>query len=861
MSESNVRAPRAAFTCARGKEVVRLSATLRAACSAIALLAAAAPVHALAADAAGTTADAKPSSPVDLSEVVVNGVPYKETVLPTRLQTDSVYGLDLNVMDTPRNTTLLSTTQLQTLNIKDPRAFSYLTSSSFSDSSFGTPNIPRIRGQYADVFYNGMRFSFTQNGYGAPPNFDSLENISIVKGPASVINGPGAGVGGTVDLLTKRPKLNRMTSFISLSADDIGNRRAVIDVGGPIKPGELGVLISYSGEDSKNNYFQGHYMRKNAVYAAVRWAPNDNYQLDFNAEANIQQYTENVGVNRVNQDLIDHHTYLQGAPDGKEYFSNLIGLPFSLPIGSATNPYSPVVPILTEVLLTNSTPFNLRTTIDQTEGTSSRAKNYNAQLIQSYHFDNGLTLENNTFFAYQDSDNYEYYGYWDSSRGSYSIESRTDLTGSYDLKLGGANIHNDVIGGFTYRFARVNYISDFNVETVSVYDLTSNPALWKYDNGYHLAWGDAFLYKSTLGKTLFGVPGRDDVSDGNAGISKVYDWGLFFQDRMEFSPEWSLLFGGRIDALKAHSYDPLGGVICDSCFNELPQSRSTGWYGDGNVNLSLVWRPRSWVSTYLTFNWTQSINPNGGEGGVNAYGQVPDSRLLRGDSYLYEAGVKFNLLDGKLFAGMAVFDQKRNIAVGQGNTGTDAANIRGVEMETNYQPTRNFFATASYSYIKTTLNSAAPFYDYPAELGINIDGAGTFAVFKDGQKFDDPGVPKHVFNMLANYKFDTGFGVRGGIQVTGPIETTTSGVIDLAKSERVPQSIIDAGGVYKSPVIPWQYTLNAAVFYNLGPYTLTLSVYNLTDQKNWQPSPVFYGNDFVVLADPRTFELRLEAKF
>src|ERR1035438_8840265 len=91
-----------------------------------------------------------PSAAAEVSEVVVNGVPFKETVLPTRLSTSSVYGLDLSVMDTPRNTTLLSTTQLETLNIQDPRAFSYLTASSYSDSSFGTPNIPRIRGQYAD---------------------------------------------------------------------------------------------------------------------------------------------------------------------------------------------------------------------------------------------------------------------------------------------------------------------------------------------------------------------------------------------------------------------------------------------------------------------------------------------------------------------------------------------------------------------------------------------------------------------------------------------------------------------------------------------------------------------------------------
>ena len=104
-------------------------------------LAAVVPVYAQTASSVTTAslATSVAGSDTELEEVVINGIPKYETVLPTRLSLDSVYGFELNVIDTPRNTTLLSTTQLQTLNIQDPRAFSYLTSSSYSDSSFGTP--------------------------------------------------------------------------------------------------------------------------------------------------------------------------------------------------------------------------------------------------------------------------------------------------------------------------------------------------------------------------------------------------------------------------------------------------------------------------------------------------------------------------------------------------------------------------------------------------------------------------------------------------------------------------------------------------------------------------------------------------
>ena len=844
---------------------------------------AAAPTMALAADQDAPVATGHPDSKAhEVSEVVVNGIPYHETVLPTRLSSSSVYGINLNVMDTPRNTTLISTTQLESLNIQDPRAFSYLTSSAYSDASFGTPNIPRIRGQYADAFMNGMRDSFSQNGYGVPINYDAFQNVAITKGPASVIDGPGPNVGGQVDFLTKRPSLTHQSETADVTLDTLGNHRWMVDVGGPIIPGDLGALLSYSGEDSNNTYFSGHYFYKEALYGAVRWQPTDKYRLDVNAEANIQRYTEEVGVNRVNQALINNGSYLQGAPVGQLDTQIEFAGPFAVnPPGGPSQPYA-AVPFLTETQLSNNgAHLNPKTTLDETPGVGSRANLFNFQAIQTYDFNSNLKLENNTLFMYQDSANYEPYYYADTSRGSWSFENRTDLTGDYPISFGSFSFKNQFVIGATYRFAHTNYVSDYSAETVSVYDLTGNPNQWKFPNVNQGQFtDDSFQYKGPFGTTLWGTPGRDIVNFGNTGISDLYDSGVFFQDRMEFSPQFSLLFGARLDALQNHSYDPLGGAVCDMCFTSLangdplPQSHTTGVFGLGEFNTSLVWRPESWVSGYLTFDWTQSTDsPNGGEGGVNTYGQLPDSFLLRQNNYLYEAGLKFNLLDNRLFSGIAIFDQKRRVPTSP--TGSAQANIEGVEAEANYQPTRSFYATASYSYIKTTLETAPEFYDYPAAPGLNVDGAGTFAVFAPGQSFNDPGVPQHLFNFLGNYKFSNGIGLRTGVQVTGPMATSASGVLDLGASSAGGQIPLPTGpggsikvstvnpnyGYYTAPEIPWQYTWNAAVFYEWSRYTLTLSVYNLTDQRNWQPSPPLYGNDFLVLSDPRTFELRLQAKF
>ena len=171
---------------------------------------------------------------------------------------------------------------------------------------------------------------------------------------------------------------------------------------------------------------------------------------------------------------------------------------------------------------------------------------------------------------------------------------------------------------------------------------------------------------------------------------------------------------------------------------------------------------------------------------------MPDSFLLRSDNYLYEAGLKVNLLDNRLFGGMADLRPEAPRA-GQSRPARPRPTSKASRSRPTTSRTATSIATASYSYIKTTLSQAPEFYDYPAQPGINIDGAGVFAVFVPGQKFKDPGVPQHLFNFLGNYKFANGIGVRSGVQVTGPMATSGSGELNLVNSSLGGQIALPTG--------------------------------------------------------------------
>ena len=782
----------------------------------------------------------------NLDEIVVNGIKRGDLILPTQVLSTSAYGLDLGVMDTPRNNSLISKAQLDALNIQNPGGFSYLTSSSYADAAFGQPNVPRIRGQYGDIYYNGMRDPFTLNGYGAPISFNDVDAIDIVKGTASVQQGPGAGVGGTINITTKMPSFTSFTSDFQVELDTQQKRRVSMDVGGPLSSSTAG-RVSFQSDDS-GSYYYDMYFHQQSLYAAIETNLSDKYNVLVTAEAVDTRYRENDGVNRANQALIDDGAYLTGAP-----------------------PADTISGFLTPVTLgPGSVHLNDRIIIDEPGGTGAHSLHAKLQIVQTYKFSDDMSVSNNTFYDYLNRYNETQDYYADSSKGSYAIENKTD----FKVKFATGAVNNQIDAGFTVRFEHINDTQNFANEPVMVFDLSGNPNTWVFPDASQ-AYGDALPYKAAFGRTQYGVAGRDTFFLNNSVIDNLKDAAIFMEHRMQFSPEWSVLYGLRGDVVQLNEEDPLGNQGLYN-LDYLPEKTSTAWFGLYNGNVSVVYSPSSHVSAYFTYDNVEYSLPNANDGSIATWGESGAAQL-RQKSDLTELGMKFDLLDKSLFISSSVFKQTRAIPVGQGGSGHSTAHIKGAEIELNYQPDPHFFATASYSYLHTLLDSASSFYNFPAQAGLNIDGSANLIAWNSGQRFVDPGIPEHLFNVLANYKHESGFGTQANIQVTGPITTTQPGYINIAQTNAnaaddgvptlvgaggiVSPSVVAANGLYTPPKIPWQYTINAGVFYNYDKYTVKFMIYNLTSRQNLINDYPYYGNDFLTRVPPRSYDLTLNAKF
>jgi outer membrane receptor protein involved in Fe transport len=790
--------------------------------------------------AANVTAPLGSSS--ELDEIVVNGIRRGDLILPTTVTSTSAYGIDLGVMDTPRNNTLLSKAQLEALNVQNPGGFSYLTSSSYSDASFGEPNIPRIRGQYADMYFNGMRDSFTLNGYGAPISFNSVDSIDIVKGPASVQGGAGPGVGGSINIATKVPSLTNTSAEFNVEFDSQQKRRGSLDVTGPIA-GNWGARVSFT-DDGSGSYYYDMFFHQQSLFLALLGQVTPQYSVLITGGLENTTYRENDGVNRVNQQLIDNNTYLTGGVVGGP--ANISG--FGTPID-----------------LTGSTQLNNRIIIDEPDGTGAHSLHIKAQIIQTFNATDNFRITNNTFYDYMNRYNQTEDYYADTAKGSFTIENKTD----FKVKFATGPLSNDLDAGFTYRYAHVLDIQNFLNEPVSIFDLSGPVSGFVFPADLQASGGvGAVLYNAAFNHLQYGLPGRFGGFLNDTADSNLKDAAVFLEHRIQVSPQWSVLYGLRGDAVQLDYSDPLGGA---APINGLPQSASTAWYGLYNGNISVVFEPTSHVSTYLTYNKAQYVNPTANDGAVATWGEDPTTQL-RQNTLLEEGGVKFDLFDKALFISAAGFYQERSVSTGPNASDKSNAHIKGAEFELNYQPNPHFFATASYSYLHTTLDTPSLFYNFPAQPGLNNDGAaiGAANLFLPGQSYQDPGVPQQLINMLANYKHESGWGGQANIQVTGPVAVTQSGFLDLAGIQAgfpgIPPSQLAAfqatGGYYKAPIIHWQYTANAAVFYSfLQHYSVKFSIYNLTNERNLTNDIPFYGNDFLTRQPPRDYDLSVSAKF
>jgi iron complex outermembrane receptor protein len=804
--------------------------------------------------------DASPTpSPGDsqtLSQVIVTAtVPIEDTVLPTIKPTDAATGLEQNILDTPRSVSVLSKAMMDARQIIDVTDVGQYASGTYTPSIFGASGVPYIRGLYAELYQNGQRLQFYSNSM--PPSFNGVESLDIVKGPGSPVFGPSnVGVGGYVNLDTKKPFFDRWHVTTTMTIGDfVGGGQSYLrpewqlDVGGPLIKDKLAIRFSYLGREA-DSYYDNVKDHTQDIFAAITYMPTPALTFDYTAQYYEARFAENNGINRVTQNLIDNGLYTQGPftvyPAGAPPWSGYV----------AGNPNGTF----------NTTKLH-NSTVLVGPGDSAYGKRFTTQLISKAQISDSFQIVERTLFEDTSSRKIDTLGFSEWAPVNDIFDTRLEL--HYDFHLfGGGNttatvkegkqlvatneensgILNSIVAGASYRHEEHRNYNDPSLEPFTVYDL-STPGGWVQ------------FPKSVVfgGRLIPGGNGYTALPSGYTYEERSNDFGFFLQDTIKFN-EWLSVYGGiRFDYVSAKSRIPQLGTYLDGTggTQQATPYRSRNSFNPSYFG-SLVIKPQPWLTTYVTYNKTNAIQGDQNWGGILANFTT---QQLANETDLYEAGAKVTLLQNTLFASISTYYETyteydiRNVPYGQRS--------KGIELEANYQPNKNFNASANLTFSNTNytgvtasnsifvetnnyLNVFGPkFVDVNGGRGNGGTNTTTgfspnyTGVYTGSSSPTTAGVPPLLFNAYMTYQLDCGLGFSVGPQVTG------------ATYEN-PQ---------KTLKIPAQVTWNAAIFYKQKSYEIQLNFFNFTDERNYTPVQNFASNDTIFPDEPFHMNLTVKLKF
>lgn len=453
----------------------------------------------------------------------------------------------------------------------------------------------------------------------------STERVEVLKGPASLLYGRFE-PGGLINVVTKKP-LDQLHYEARTHFSSRGQSRQVVDVTGPIANGLAFRLIG-EYEDSQYWRTNGHDNERTYIAPSLSWTSGG-----FSLLASYE-YTDSV----------------QPYDRGRVYYNGKrLQVPATAYFGEKF------------------------TTLDQ--------RLHSGNLLLKYAFAPGWRVEAKYAIQRTSGDDLQVrprslvIGADGQATGELirSLDGNRDL--SDDRDYASLNLHGDVqVLGMRHRLL---FGADYEEYTSLRGYQVDSPRRGGF-NVYNPVYG---LLDQNYANLV--------VTPNSATIDRYKTGGFYFQDLVEVTPQWTLVFGGRYETFKDYSQSGLARPTDQSSADSfLPR-------------LGVVYQPRENVSIYASYSRAFAPNPSvPADGDQPAYGPFPPEK-----SRSYEVGIKSEFLTG-ITATLAAYDIRKNnvletIDAGDGNTITEARDkvtSRGIEFDMVGEVTKRLSVILSYAY-------------------------------------------------------------------------------------------------------------------------------------------------------------------
>ncbi|BET67134.1 TonB-dependent receptor [Opitutales bacterium ASA1] len=727
-------------------------------------------------------------------------------VLPSR-ETASVFGTSRNPIETPRSLTMIESSLVDLFGIRSVNDFVAMTAGSFTGNYFGVAGALDVRGERADNFFRGFRRIENRGNFPTP--IASTDFVEIVKGPPPPVYGGGK-VGGILNFIPKTAKsktakfIDRPTGVITATVGSYSKLSGSIEYGLPFSIGgkDSGAYFFVQGEDSEH-YYDGIYNKNLLVQLAVDTQLTDTVLLEYGFMAQWADLNQSLGWNRVTQELIDSKggRYLAGRAaldldaNGDGFLSPAEVGPYALEQFAFASPFPYDALTANQQAAFALDPSTVRYVSIDHHTVQAEAIDFSKTDAFTAYFDVtkdvglNLVLKNQTFYDSMNHTKYSSYGFT-ADYVAMALENKTTAV----LKLEPSdNLLLDTMFGFSWRW------SDGDERE-------------SRGRGYQV------LDRRDISA---GATGNDRFEGAHTGTGAVpYNWrqegdftdlGVFALVDGRVSEKLGFVVSGRWDSYEADTV----GTNTSAVFGQADARDDAFTY-----NASLTYQLPGGVNAYLTH--AESSYLELGQGGMIAKDLVADGTWLQ-DSKLTEIGLKGSLLDRRLYATVAWYEQEKSSYNTQAGA-YDFYRSKGLEVEARYAPNRSLSFTAAATWQKSELLNPPFFLGIPPEV-LGLDPAlvyggrfvGLGTTLGVSAPVDAP-TPERVFSLNATYTAPRGWGLSlGGTYVSSFFS-----------------------GYAQAVTLPSYFVTRAAAFYNTGPWSFRLNANNLFDEKYYNPQFLFW---------------------
>jgi iron complex outermembrane receptor protein len=495
-----------------------------------------------------------------------------------------------------------------------------------------------------------------------PATGPNIQQIEVLKGPASVLYGAQPNTGGMVNLLSKKP-LSTPLAEMELSAGRWGYQRGTLDLGGPLNENRsVTYRLNMAGESSES--FRDYlFERKLFIASALRWDIGPEDSLLVSGDLMNRRFRFDPGL---------------PAPSASAWLGRENGYP-----GLARDQLGYALPINTYIGYGNWD--------SDRERTGRLAIEWEHDINESWHLKASFLRDKSHFVSprsrflwFQPTD--------DGGQPAGPLASLLEATIFAD-RFESSQLNLDLAGEFEARGIKHKLLAGIsNVEG----SIRTDPQETRFLVAQDLLSGDAWRDPGTR-YTLVPSPFVTGFDAFNSQKHK----GLYAQDMMEFSDRWKALIGYRYHIALGNSSVRMNEDVRPDEFT------ATG----GTPRLGLVWQPSKTVTLYA--GWSKAFNPNWGK--LSGGGQAPPELGTQ-----YEIGLKKDFADGKLNLNLAAYRiDKTNVE----RCAPDSPDClfyvlvggqrsQGVELDLNGEPLPNLRLSMAM-----TLQDARIVQDLPPEQG------------------------------------------------------------------------------------------------------------------------------------------------